>query len=358
MPDSSIRKFHEAREREQLADWAQLSEKTRGRRRAEDKCDIRTDFQRDRDRILYSKAFRRLKHKTQVFISPEGDYFRTRLTHTLEVSQISRSIARALRLNEDLTEAIALGHDLGHAPFGHAGEHALDGFMKKLPKEEYPNKEHFRHNEQSLRVVDFLENEQGLNLTYEVRDGILKHSKGKKDISAQSHSGSDLPATAEGKIVRLSDRMAYINHDMDDAIRAGIIKNSDIPKIALETIGFTTSNRIGSMITDVIINSQNAKEICMSNQMSEVINILKDFLFERVYSDDSVAKFEEAKAKRMIESMFKYYMENPDRFPNTNCLQSDILPRRICDYISGMSDPFAIYQYENIFIPKVWDNRL
>ena len=353
MSDSSIRKFHETREREQLTDWAQLSENTRGRQKEEEKCSIRTDFQRDRDRILYSKAFRRLKHKTQVFISPEGDYFRTRLTHTLEVSQIARSIARALRLNEDLTEAISLGHDLGHAPFGHAGESALDELMQ-----EYSQTERFRHNEQSLRVVDFLENDQGLNLTFEVRDGILKHSKGKKDISAQSGADSDMPITAEGKIVRIADRMAYINHDMDDALRAGIIVDSDIPKMALDTVGLTTSNRIGSMITDVITTSLNKKDICLSDKMSEVINTLKDFMFKRVYGDDSVAKIEEVKAKRMIESMFRYYMKYQDRFPNTNCLTNEPLPRKICDYISGMSDPFAIYQYENIFIPKVWENRL
>ncbi len=349
----SIRQFHESRERELLDDWAFLAVNTAGRAKEEEKCDIRTDFQRDRDRILYSKAFRRLKHKTQVFISPEGDYFRTRLTHTLEVSQISRSIARALRLNEDLTEAIALGHDLGHAPFGHAGETALNGLLEKYSPGEY-----FKHNEQSLRVVDFLENGKGMNLTFEVRDGILKHTKGRKNINSANMSGPDIPTTAEGQIVRIADRMAYVNHDIDDALRSGIISDDELPRDAVQAVGITTSQRIGSMITDVIKTSHPLKKITMSDGMYEVIDILKEFLFVRVYSDVSLAKQEEIKARRMIETMFKYFIDNPCELPEANIVPGDSLPRRICDYISGMSDPFAIYAYEDIFVPKVWENRL
>ncbi len=350
MGDSAIRERQEKWESEHLATYAALSVNSKGRQKEEEKCNIRTDFQRDRDRILYSKAFRRLKHKTQVFISPEGDYFRTRLTHTLEVSQFSRSIARALRLNEDLAEAIALGHDLGHAPFGHAGESALDSLLFK-----HTGSERFRHNEQSLRVVDLLEEGRGLNLTYEVRDGILKHTKGRSNFSDKTEE-SFIPITAEGQIVRIADRMAYINHDMDDALRAGIIECSDIPVDACRLLGSTASDRIGHMIMDVVTTSLKQDKVSMSEAMTKTLDDLKDFLFEKVYSDQVRAKFEEVKAKRLVEGMFEYYVANPEKLPSGIHPKEDSICRKICDYIAGMSDSFAIRAYEDIFIPKVWEN--
>ncbi len=351
MTETTIREKYEYREREILSDLACLSINSKGRLKPEEKCTIRTDFQRDRDRILYSKAFRRLKHKTQVFIFPEGDYFRTRLTHTLEVAQIGRSIARALRLNEDLTEAIALGHDLGHAPFGHAGEAALNELLSR-----YLPKERFLHNEQSLRVVDYLENGKGLNLTYETRDGILRHSKGRSNLGADDSLNKNLPYTQEGRIIRIADRLAYINHDIDDSLRAGLISESDLPKEAVNEIGLTTSQRLNSMISDVINVSSEKRDISMSDKMYGILNALKDFMFTKVYTD-SAAKAEEIKAKRMIGSMFEYFRQNPDKLPREYINRDVKLERKIADYISGMSDSFAIYSYEEIFIPKVWNFR-
>ncbi|MDQ7825652.1 MAG: deoxyguanosinetriphosphate triphosphohydrolase [Candidatus Eremiobacteraeota bacterium] len=352
---STIRERQEGREREILSPLAALAVNTRGRLKPEAKCHIRTDYQRDRDRILYSKAFRRLKHKTQVFLSPEGDHFRTRLTHTLEVSQISRSIARALRLNEDLTEAIALGHDLGHAPFGHAGEYVLDELIGQ-----YDPEARFRHNEQSLRVVDALEGGSGLNLTYEVRDGILKHTKGRKSMLQTltgEEEGDDAPLTAEGELVRIADRLAYINHDVDDAIRARIITIDDLPREAVETLGIKISERIGTMIVDVIETSLSKGRIAMSPRIAGVVERLKDYMFQYVYVG-SAAKVEEEKAKKLITHMFHHFMDNPCEIhlpgEGVELGTLTIRARCVCDYIAGMTDRFAIKKYEEIFIPKVW----
>ncbi|MGE5678259.1 MAG: deoxyguanosinetriphosphate triphosphohydrolase [Pseudomonadota bacterium] len=328
-----IREITENMEKQNFSKYASLSMNTKGRLFAEEKCNIRTDYQRDRDRILHSKAFRRLKHKTQVFISPEGDHYRTRLTHTLEVSQIARTIARALRLNEDLTEAIALGHDLGHTPFGHAGEKVLD--------EIHPGG--FKHNEQSLRVVDMLEGGKGLNLTWEVRDGILNHVKNLR------------PETLEGRIVNLSDRIAYINHDIDDAIRGGVLDISAIPEECLRILGDTHKQRINTMINDVITESMDKDEIVMSNEVDRATNNLREFMFEHVYIA-SAAKVEEKKTKNIIGSLYEYYKENPEVIPGVELWKSGsiTIDRMVCDYIAGMSDRFAINAFTELFIPSPW----
>uniref|UniRef100_A0A7C4AIS5 Deoxyguanosinetriphosphate triphosphohydrolase-like protein n=1 Tax=Thermodesulfovibrio aggregans TaxID=86166 RepID=A0A7C4AIS5_9BACT len=318
---------------------ASLSSQTKGRLRPEAEDDIRTPFQRDRDRIIHSKAFRRLKHKTQVFFSPQGDHYRTRLTHVLEVSQIGRTIARALRLNEDLTEAIALGHDLGHTPFGHAGEAIL--------RELHPGG--FEHNEQSLRVVDVLEkNGKGLNLTFEVRDGILMHSKGRGKIL------SDEPATLEGQIVRIADIIAYLNHDLDDALRAGIIKEREIPKEFLKVFGNRHSKRIDRMVRDVIFSTIKGdyEKISMSSEIEEMLYNFRDFLFERVYYNEAIIK-EFEKARLMLEILYNYYLENPHLIGAEGLSEAE-LHRRICDFIAGMTDRYALYTFEKIFIPKSW----
>ena len=328
-----IREITENMEKQNLSKYAALSMNTRGRLTYEEKCDIRTDYQRDRDRILHSKAFRRLKHKTQVFIAPEGDHYRTRLTHTLEVSQIARTIARALRLNEDLTEAISLGHDLGHTPFGHTGENVLN--------EIHPGG--FKHNEQSLRVVDTLEGGKGLNLTYEVRDGILKHTGG---------IGSE---TLEGRIVSFSDRIAYINHDIDDAIRGGILEISSIPEECMKVLGYTHNKRINTMITDIITESMGRDEIFMSSIISQATNELRKFMFDNVYIG-STAKSEEKKARNIIKGLYEYYIQNPDEIPVDSIMKnknSDI-QRLVCDYIAGMSDRFAINMFTKLYIPSPW----
>ena len=329
-----IREMTEAIEKQILTEHASLSENTRGRVIEEENCDIRTVYQRDRDRILHSKAFRRLKHKTQVFISPEGDHYRTRLTHTLEVSQIGRTIARALRLNEDLTEAIALGHDLGHTPFGHAGEEVL-------------NKIHplgFRHNEQSLRVVDILEGNKGLNLTYEVRDGIL------------NHSGDGVPDTLEGKIIKFSDRIAYINHDIDDAMRAGIIDVHSIPAECLELLGTSHKQRINTMIVDIIKESTNINDVVMSKDIKYATDKLRSFMFEKVYIG-SKAKVEEKKAQNIIRELYYYFLENPSQIPhyNSNIKDLEEIERLVCDYIAGMTDRFAISTFVGVFVPLSWE---
>jgi dGTPase len=352
----TLREMKEEREKEILSPLAALSMNSRGRLKPEEKCYIRTDYERDRDRILYSKAFRRLKHKTQVFISPEGDHFITRLTHTLEVSQISRSIARALRLNEDLTEAIALGHDLGHAPFGHAGELVLDMLIKK-----YDPRARYRHNEQSLRVVDVLESGNGLNLTFEVRDGIVTHAKGRKSLLKSLIKGDssekDRPVTHEGELVRVADRLAYINHDVDDALRAGIIRLSDLPREVRQVLGERMSDRIGTMVVDVIETSMKMGRIAMSPDIARVVEQLKEFMFQRVYIG-SIAKVEEEKAKKLIEHLFEYFMDHPEALPappaDHDLYKIKDRARCVCDYISGMSDRFAISTYNTIFVPKVW----
>ena len=328
-----IREITENIEKQNLSRYAALSMNTKGRLTYEEKCDIRTDYQRDRDRILHSKAFRRLKHKTQVFISPEGDHYRTRLTHTLEVSQIARTIARALRMNEDLTEAIALGHDLGHTPFGHSGEKVLN--------EIHPVG--FKHNEQSLRVVDILEGGKGLNLTYEVRDGILRHTGGIE------------PETLEGRIVSFSDRIAYINHDIDDALRGGILQMSSIPESCIKILGDTHKKRINTMITDIITESMGRNEILMSSIVSQATNELREFMFDNVYID-SDAKTEEKKTKNIIKSLYEYYVQNPGEIPidSTGENKNTDIERLACDYIAGMSDRFAINVFTGLFIPSPW----
>lgn len=331
--DMKIREITENLEIQNLSKYAALSVNTKGRLVEIPKCDVRTDYQRDRDRILHSKAFRRLKHKTQVFISPEGDHYRTRLTHALEVAQIARTIARALRLNEDLTEAIALGHDLGHTPFGHAGEHILN--------EIHPGG--FKHNEQSLRVVDILEDGKGLNLTYEVRDGILKHT------------GDIEPETLEGRIVRFSDKIAYINHDIDDAIRGGILQISSIPSDCLEVLGYTHNQRINTMIKDIINESMDKNDIKMSSRVWDATFKLRQFMFDNVYIG-SAAKVEEKKAKNIIKGLYEYYIQNPEEIPVMDYVkvENPSIERRVCDYIAGMSDRYAINKFTELFIPSPW----
>ncbi|WP_297212452.1 MULTISPECIES: deoxyguanosinetriphosphate triphosphohydrolase [Thermodesulfovibrio] len=335
----NLREQYQQIEKVFLHPKAKLSAETKGRLREEAEDDIRTPFQRDRDRIIHSKAFRRLKHKTQVFFSPQGDHYRTRLTHVLEVAQIARTIARALRLNEDLTEAIALGHDLGHTPFGHAGEAIL--------RELHPGG--FEHYQQSLRVVDILEKDgQGLNLTFEVRDGIVKHSKGRGKIL------SDAPSTLEGQIVRIADIIAYLNHDLDDAIRSGILKFSDIPTEFFRVFGDRHSKRIDTMVRDVIFTTINNdyEQISISREIEECIYSFRDFLFERVYYNELVIR-EFNKAKRVLESLYNYYLENPHLL-NAEELSEKEIHRKICDFIAGMSDRYAIHTFEKIFIPKSW----
>lgn len=329
----NVREITENLEKQNFSSYASLSMNTRGRLTEEEKCDIRTDFQRDRDRILHSKAFRRLKHKTQVFISPEGDHYRTRLTHTLEVSQIARTIARALRLNEDLTEAIALGHDLGHTPFGHAGEKVLN--------EIHPGG--FKHNEQSLRVVDILEGGKGLNLTYEVRDGILKHT------------GNLRAETLEGRIVSFSDRIAYINHDIDDALRGGVLEATAIPGDCIRILGDTHKQRINTMISDVIRESMGRDDVVMSNEVSQATQELRKFMFDKVYIA-SAAKVEEKKTRNILKSLYEYYIDNPTEIPAEGLWKSESIGRErmVCDYIAGMSDRFAINAFTELFIPAPW----
>ncbi|WP_353096066.1 deoxyguanosinetriphosphate triphosphohydrolase [Tissierella praeacuta] len=333
-----IRLRIERTEKDSLSQYAMLSQNSRGRKTFENKCTVRTDFQRDRDRIIHSKSFRRLKHKTQVFIAPEGDHFRTRLTHTLEVAQIGRTLASALLLNEDLVEAIALGHDLGHTPFGHTGERVLN----KL----HPNG--FKHNEQSIRVVDFLEHKDdriGLNLTYEVREGI------------RNHTGEERSHTLEGRIVKYADRIAYINHDIDDAIRAGVIKKEDLPKECIEILGKTHGERINTMILDIIENSMEKNTIIMSEEVEEATNTLREYMFENVYLNKN-AKSEESKAEYVLEQLYRYYLKNIKALPEEHLkiyknMDSEI-EDIICDYIAGTTDRYVVNLFNNIFIPKPW----
>lgn len=330
-----IRENLEKWEEEYLSPYAMLSSKSAGRLKEEDQCDIRPVFQRDRDRIIHSKSFRRLKDKTQVFLTPEGDHYRTRLTHTLEVSQNARTIAKALRLNEDLVEAIALGHDLGHTPFGHAGERALD---RVCPFG-------FEHAVQSVRTVDVLEKGgQGLNLTMEVRDGILNHqTKG-------------MPSTLEGKVVRYSDKIAYIHHDMDDAIRAGILTEADVPKEIGDVIGYTTGERLDCFIHDIVMTSMDKDDIRMSDPVADAMKKLRNFMFDRVYQNP-IAKGEEGRAEALIETLYEYYLTNFDLLPKElKDLTDKGDPREqvVCDYVGAMTDRYAISVYEEIFIPKTW----
>ena len=329
---SNIRETTEAIEKQILSDKAFCVANSKGRKREEAKDDIRTDFQRDRDRIIHCKAFRRLKHKTQVFLSPESDHYRTRMTHTLEVSQIARTIARALRLNEDLTEAIAMGHDLGHTPFGHAGERALDKLTSFG----------FTHYEQSVRVCERLEkNLKGLNLTYEVLDGIRNHTKG------------EWPETLEGQIVRFSDRIAYINHDIDDAVRGDIIARDDIPFDIKLTLGTTKSDRISALVRSVIENTDTKAK--MSKEIEAAFERLHTFLFDNVYRNPK-AKSEETKVDGIIEGLFTYFTENPHKMPAEFSVISNEegIERAVTDYIAGMTDHFAIMTYNNIYVPRSW----
>ncbi len=331
----TIRENIEKIEQETLSPFATLSQDSKGRKVEEEPCDIRPVFQRDRDRILHCKAFRRLKNKTQVFLTPKGDHYRTRMSHTLEVSQNARTIAKALRLNEDLVEAIALGHDLGHTPFGHAGEYMLDILCK----------DGFRHNEQSVRIVEKLEKGgKGLNLTWEVRDGILNHQT------------RTMPHTLEGKIVRLSDKIAYINHDIDDAIRAHILVKEDIPRELREILGETTRERLNTLIHDIIINSTGIDDIRMSKDVEEAMHRLRRFMFQSVYQNPA-AKGEEVKARELLKQLYGYYTEHLDRIPDTFLHMLDEgeeIGRVICDSISGMTDQYAVAKFSEYFMPQKW----
>jgi dGTPase len=331
--DDTARERSERNERAFLSPRAVLSSETKGRDREEEPDPLRTAFQRDRDRIVHSKAFRRLKHKTQVFISPEGDHYRVRLTHTLEVAQIARTAARALTLNEDLTEAIALGHDLGHTPFGHLGEEALTPFLSRP----------FRHNEQSLRVVEHLANEgRGLNLTWEVRDGIVNHTWSMPP-----------PVTLEGQVARFADRIAYVNHDIDDAIRAGVIEPSDLPEAATGVLGQTHAERIDTLVNDLVGRSEDREQVQLSKPVFDALDVLRDFLFERVYLRTE-AKEEQEKAIGLVRSLFAYYLEHPEEIPDEYRQTPGDLRTHVADHIAGMTDRYALRTYDRIFLPQGW----
>ena len=386
MTQISIREMLEQREEHWLAARATRSAQTRGRQRAEEQDSLRTSFQRDRDRILHCKAFRRMKHKTQVFVSPQLDHYRTRLTHVLEVTQIARTVARALRLNEDLTEAIGMGHDMGHAPFGHDGEYALDEAYRR-----YVPHAQFRHYEQSLRIVDHLERRgRGLNLTWEVRDGILYHSKGKKNLNSGGTShwkteetlapekgnlaldnnaarpSGDLPATLEGQVVRMCDRVAYVNHDIDDAIRAGLIRAEDLPRDCVELLGNSQSARITTMVVAIIDQSQHGDEVGerieMQDDVREATDKLKNWMFDNVYLKKTA--IETPRVRLVVNSLFDRFMKEPqlmrsidahvdtDKEWETLCL--DDQARCVCDYVAGMTDRFASQTYADLFLPSSW----
>ena len=335
----TVREELERQEHRRLNPKAAFSDRSAGRPRYEEPRDedVRTCYQRDIDRIVHSKAFRRLMHKTQVFLQPEGDHYRTRMTHTIEVTRIARTITQALGLNEDLAEAIGMGHDLGHTPFGHAGEVALSKCLGKP----------FRHNEQSLRVVDVLEKDgHGLNLTHEVRNGIL------------CHTGDPWPNTLEGMIVRRSDQIAYVNHDIDDAIRAGILSNDDIPRDILEVLGYTHRDRVNTLVCDAILTSREAGEVCLSPAVDKALKDLRSFMFEKVYRNP-IAKGEESKAKDMLQKLYEYYITHPEALPEDfqPQLSFDGMERTVCDYIAGMTDNYAVDKYTEIFIPTGWHVR-
>ena len=335
----TVREELERLEHRTLHPKAAFADETRGRPHGEtlQENDVRTCYQRDTDKIVHSKAFRRLKHKTQVFLSPEGDHYRTRMTHTLEVSRIARTIARCLALNEDLTEAISMGHDLGHTPFGHAGEAALAELMPGG----------FCHNEQSLRVVDVLEKDgAGLNLTYEVRMGIV------------GHTGCRIPETLEGQIVRFSDQIAYVNHDIDDAVRADILTNEDIPASISDVLGRTHGQRIDTLVCDMILTSREAGEIAQTPAVQKALQDLRSFMFERVYRNP-LAKGQEGKARDMLQRLFAYYVQHPEELPEDFQPQMSFegLERTVCDYIAGMTDKYAVDKFTQIFIPMGWQAR-
>lgn len=333
---TNIRKMLEEREHQMLSPYATFSDASKGRKRQEEPCDIRPVFQRDRDRIIHSKSFRRLKDKTQVFLTPEGDHYRTRMTHTLEVSQIARSISKALQLNEDLTEAIALGHDLGHTPFGHAGERALN---RVCP-------EGFRHHEQSVRVTELHEKDgRGLNLTLEVLDGI------------RNHQTSGHPATLEGAVVRLADKIAYVNHDIDDAIRGKIIREDELPKDLTEILGHSLKERLNTLVHDIVTHSYGKAEIVMSEPVESAMHALRNYMFASVYTNP-VAKGQEHKAEQMIEMLYGYYRTHteflPEEYLRLAEQQGESLDRVVADYIAGMTDKYAVSRFSDIMIPKAW----
>ena len=334
MENKSVRDLFLERERETLSVYACMTADSKGREKPFAPCAIRTEFQRDRDRILHSQSFRRLMNKTQVFLAPTGDHYRTRMTHTLEVTQIARIIARALRLNEDLTEAAALGHDIGHTPFGHAGEFAMQKCFDPS----------FTHYRQSLRVVEVLENDgEGLNLTWEVRDGIV------------NHTGKNMASTLEGVIVKYADRIAYINHDIDDAVRAGILSANDIPRGLREILGDNHSERINTMVTAVIDASTDKPYIAMTDEIGDAMKKLRTFLFENVYLNP-VAKAEEGRAKELLVQLFEYYSKNPEKMPELYArnIENEGVGRCVCDFVSGMTDRYAIETFKTLFVPKVW----
>ncbi|MDI7259180.1 MAG: deoxyguanosinetriphosphate triphosphohydrolase [Thermodesulfobacteriota bacterium] len=342
----TIREELEEQEKKILSPFAALSRLTKGRRFNEEECPLRPAFQHDRDRIIHSKSFRRLKHKTQVFLVPTGDHYRTRLTHTLEVSQIARTISKALRLNEDLTEAISLGHDLGHTPFGHAGEDVLNEIIPGG----------FNHAEQSLRVIDLLEKDgKGLNLTYEVRDGILKHTKGKGEILCKNPS--DMASTLEGQVVRIADIIAYINHDIDDAIRGGVIAQENIPKDCLGCLGDTHSRRINTMVNDIVLETlrEGGGHLAISKRIHSATWDLREFLWERVYENETVhADFH--KAAKILRELYKHFMGHTDYFLTLIERESlyDSMEGCVCDFIAGMTDRYAFNLYEKLFLPLPW----
>ena len=335
----TVREELERQEHRNLNPLAAFSDRSKGRPMDQPprEGDVRTCYQRDTDKIVHSKAFRRLMHKTQVFLSPEGDHYRTRMTHTIEVTRIARTITRALGLNEDLAEAIAMGHDLGHTPFGHAGEGALTACLGKP----------FRHNEQSLRVVDVLENDgAGLNLTHEVRLGIL------------GHTGAYMPETLEGQVVRRSDQIAYVNHDIDDAVRAGILSNDDIPRSISDVLGHTHGERINTLVCDAILTSREEGKVLLSPTVDKALKDLRSFMFDRVYRNP-VAKGEESKAQAMLCRLYEYYYTHPQALPEDfqPQLSFDGMERTVCDYIAGMTDNYAMDKYAEIFIPLGWHVR-
>jgi dGTPase len=320
-------------ERDTLSPHATLSSQSKGREHEEAPDPLRTCYQRDRDRIVHAKSFRRLKHKTQVFLAPEGDHYRVRLTHTLEVSQIARTVARALRLNEDLAEAISLGHDLGHTPFGHLGEQALTPFLGRP----------FRHNEQSLRVVDYLENDgEGLNLSWEVRDGIVNHTW-----------SMPAPSTPEAQVVRFADRIAYVNHDVDDAVRAGVLEAEELPAEALEVLGRSHAERLNTLVNDLVASTGDGPEIRLSDEVFRALDSLRDFMFERVYLRDE-ARSEQEKAIALVRTLFAHYLDHPEEVPEEYHRAPGDLPTRVADYIAGMTDRYALRIYEQLFLPQGW----
>lgn len=331
----TVREQTEWIEEQTLSPYASLARNSKGRENVEEPCSLRTCYQRDRDRIIHCKSFRRLKHKTQVFLAPEGDHYRTRLTHTLEVAQIARTVARALRLNEDLAEAVSLGHDLGHTPFGHAGERALGEICPYG----------FLHSQQSVRVVERLEkNGKGLNLTWEVRDGILRHTRGTE------------AETPEGRIVRLADRIAYINHDIDDAQRAGVLNEGEIPVEAIELLGDRRSERINTLVRSLVENSGQG-HLKMGPEIRRVFDMLHDFMYEYVYRNP-FAKQEEKKVPDLVERLYRYFMRHPRRMPEEmqKIAREEDTDRAVCDYIAGMTDHYAIEIFEDVFVPKAWRN--